>query len=287
MKINPLVINLNPNFEPFGGYSPEFWKFPSGAELGVKIADQYGGLGLGSSITVTARLNSSEEIIKLLMLSDALKRRQPAHMDLFISYLPYARQDRIMVNGESFSLKVMANLINSMGFRKVQIFNPHSNVSSLLINNVEEITDHEFVRCAVYTYEDYVLVSPDFGASKKIYELAKHLYYKGEIVQANKVRDLNTGKIVKLNVSGDVKDKHCVIVDDICSKGGTFIYLADALKKIGAKKVTLIVSHYEDSADKSELFKYLDYIVTTNSFCKSDSDSKFNFRVIPLSSHIL
>lgn len=257
-----ITINLDESFTPFGGYVPNFWKFPAG-EVGVRVDEIP---VKNNEIEIVARLTSSEEIIKLLMLTDAIKQQKPTSIKLFVSYLPYARQDRIMINGEGFSLKVMANLINSQEYSEVKVFDPHSNASGILIDNMVEVKNYKFVSQIINTAGDYTLISPDFGASKKIDDLAKYLNYTKEIIQATKVRDLATGKIVKYSLpESSVVGTNCVIVDDICSKGGTFMMLAAQLKRMWAKSVTLIVSHFEDTADRELLKKDIDLVFTTNS----------------------
>ena len=206
--LTTITINLNKDFTPFGGYIPNFWSFPD-KSIGVKVNEI---LIKKNIVEIVARLNSSEEIIKLLMLTDAVKREKPWMIKLFIPYLPYARQDRLMVNGESFSLKVIANLINSQEYQEVKVFDPHSNMSGALIEKMVEVKNYKFVKQILSSIGDYVLVAPDFGASKKIYDLGKYLNYTGDVVIANKRRDLSTGKILDTQIiGGDIKNKQCVI----------------------------------------------------------------------------
>jgi ribose-phosphate pyrophosphokinase len=273
-----MFVNLNKDFKPFGGVTPNIWEFPSAAEFGVKIDESWFtrvflGNTFNDSITIVARLNSSQEIIKLLLLTDALKKYS-RNIELRVSYLPYGRQDRLCDTGESFSLKIIADLINTQQYTRVEIFDPHSDVTPALINNSIAISNHKFVAKALKDEKNYLLVSPDAGAFKKIFNLACHLNYTDEIVCCNKVRNVTTGKIKKMSVMSDtdLAGRRCIIVDDIISKGGTFVGLAKELKIKGAKQVDLIVSHHENSADKEVLKSELDHIYTTNSFCDISSD---------------
>lgn len=204
------------------------------------------------------------EIIKLALIVDALRRVGCKSMYLKIPYFPAARQDRICNAGEPLSVKVYADLINAMNFDKVTIFDPHSDVTPALINNVVVVDNCKFVRDVFrrinnsFDTANFVdiamLISPDAGSNKKVANVAKDLFkYFGReipVVRADKLRDVATGAIIETTVyADDLTGKHCLIVDDICSKGGTFCALAKALKAKGAEKVYLVVSHYEGTAD--------------------------------------
>jgi ribose-phosphate pyrophosphokinase len=100
-----------------------------------------------------------------------------------------------------------------------------------------------------------------------------------------KCRDWKTGEILGLEVKGnieDIKGKNVLIVDDICSKGGTFYHSAKMLKELGANTVFLYVSHCEDSLYDGELLKtdYVDHIYTTNSHLTRLTDEKITVFII-------
>ena len=157
-------------------------------------------------------------------------------------YVPYARQDRAMVSGDAFSLKVFANILNSLKFDCVEIIDPHSDVTPALIDNVFVIEQH---KCYVLeslggAYD--AIVSPDGGALKKIFKAAKVLNVSF-VIEASKNRDVVTGAITSTSFIGDVSGKKLLIVDDICDGVFTFIKLAEVLKAGGAKQVDLYVTH--------------------------------------------
>lgn len=265
-------INLNMDLPVDTKVDVKLWDFPAG-ESGIRIE----GLNdqLYHSVKINARLQNNGDLIKLFLLTDAARRMGFSNVDLFIPYLPYARQDRVMVEGEPFSLKVITNLLNSQNYRHIDLFDVHSDISTALISNSISIPNHSFVKKVIG--KDYLLCSPDSGSNKKIYQLAKYLNYHQEIVFANKIRDVSDGKIIdtRLDVGGmkidTLRGTRAVIVDDICSRGGTFIALAKKLKEAGVAKVDLIVSHYENTANKP--LEYVDHIYTTNSFCDIESDN--------------
>src|SRR5574343_282394 len=248
----------------------ESFFYPSKIEMGIKIPM------IGDNIVIYAKLDSSYEILKLLFVTEAYKRNGITNISVIIPYLPYARQDRVMSKNESFSLRVIANLLNSQNYTKVYLFDAYSDVSSILINNSVDISNHEFVRTVLNdnNISNSLLVSPDAGAYKKIYKLAEYLGYTDDIIMCNKVRNLSDGSIANINVNtADIGGRDVVIVDDICSRGGTFIGLAKKLRELNCGKIYLIVSHYENSADIKVLKQYIDNIYTTTSIYSSSIDN--------------
>jgi ribose-phosphate pyrophosphokinase len=197
-------------------------------------------------IRIETRLNSSDDFMNLCLAVDALRNMGVKHIEAFIPYIPYARQDRVMVPGEPLSIKVFAKLLNSLDLQKVTVFDAHSDVSVALIDRCINIPNHESVKAFItkLKLENYVLVSPDLGAYKKVDKLARKLGYMGEIATGIKVRDLETGLITKSDVNtSDLSGKACIVVDDICDGGRTFIELAAALKSKNAGELYFIASH--------------------------------------------
>ena len=265
------VVNLDPSFAPFGYQDPLFerFSFPSGCEPHVKIKKIY-----AKKVVITFRIKSSEDLIFLLLATDAIKRQGISDISLFLPFLPFSRQDRVMVSGEPLSVKVVSDLINLQGYSKVTIYDPHSDVSLALINNSFAVNNHKFVSQVLRYKSGYLIVSPDAGAYKKIFKLCEELKYKDEIVLCNKVRDVSNGSIksVSCNIH-DFQGMDLYIVDDICDGGGTFIMLADELKKRNCGKVNLIVSHGIFSKGVDALTN-INQIYTTNSFSDLDSNNR-------------
>ena len=218
-----------------------------GGEEQVKIDMAHapkGGIGF---VDITAKIKNSTDVMALAMLVDACSRLEGLHnhaeFTLHLPYIPYARQDRVMNPGEALSIKVFANIVNSLGFDKVIVDDPHSDVSAALLNNVQ-IRGQEILVAEFHDHlagKDVTIVAPDAGARKKAQKVADRM--RLPLVEAGKVRDLKTNEITGTAIFGDVKDRECVIVDDICDGGRTFIALAQALKENGAKRVILYVTH--------------------------------------------
>lgn len=197
-------------------------------------------------IRIHTRLNSSDDLMNLCLAVDALRRMNVEHIEAFIPYVPYARQDRVMVPGEPLSVKVFASILNSLHLKKVTVFDAHSDVSVALIDQCENTPNYEMVKYFIQNMglADFTLVSPDLGAYKKVDKLAQHIQYKGNIVTGIKIRDLSTGQITKSDVNTeDLKGRPCLVIDDICDGGRTFIELATALKAKHAGDLYFIASH--------------------------------------------
>ena len=216
--------------------------------------------------------DSDEEMFTLSCVVDWVRRRCGTRriLGLYMPYLPNARMDRIKNANENFSLKVFANFINSLKFDDIEVFNVHSNVSEALINNIRSISPETDVERAIRHYNPDVIFFPDEGACKRYADL-KCVKESGlPVIFGIKKRDWKTGNILGLDVImyDDIKDKKVLIVDDICSAGGTFYHSAKTLKDYNnAKDVALYVSHCEDNIQNGELLKtdYISQIYTTDS----------------------
>jgi ribose-phosphate pyrophosphokinase len=210
---------------------------------------------------------------------DALRRMGIKEISVLIPYFPAARQDRVMVAGEPLTVKVYADIINSLQLCKVIVFDPHSEVTPALLNNCEVIGNQQFIENIVsHIGEEVVLISPDGGALKKIYKVSEYLGGV-EVVECSKSRDVKTGKLTGFKVyADDLGGKDCLIVDDICDGGGTFIGLAAALKKKNAGKLYLAVSHGIFSKGFDDLACF-ERIFTTDSFKNIDDDCLTQFKL--------
>lgn len=276
--------------------------FPVGENY-VKIEDLL-GFKLYDSLTIKWVFGGDGEFIQLALLVNAIRAiNKNVKIILDCPYFPGARQDRICEPGEGFGVKVYADLINSLNFESVRVFDPHSDVTGALVENIEIIDNVTFVASSIWNYAESVnekdntghaflqwiknnnnlitLVSPDAGANKKIFKLAKNIPWKDiniEIVRADKIRDTKTGKITGTEVYGDVKNKTLFVIDDIGSKCTTFIKLAEVLKQKKAARIILIVSHYEGTADINKLKESgIDKVYCYNDFGNLDPNDKEKF----------
>jgi ribose-phosphate pyrophosphokinase len=265
-----MILNLDKNFKPKEGEEIQFKSFTfSGGEPHIIINPNF---DMSRSIIVSHRLNSFNDLGLLCLAVDALHRLEAKLETLIIPYFPSARQDRVMVKGEPLSVKVYADIINALNFKKVIVFDAHSEVTLAVLNNCELITNHKFVEKVVQEIgNNVILISPDGGALKKIYKVSEFLGGI-EVIECSKSRDVKTGKLTGFKVyADDLQGKDCLIVDDICDGGGTFIGLAEELRNKNAGKLYLAISHGIFSSGFNDL-NCFERIFTTDSFKNMESD---------------
>ena len=191
---------------------------------------------------------------------------------LWMPYIPHARQDRVKNPEDVFTLKYFCEVINSLNFDEVYVRDPHSNVSLALLDRV--ICDNMgfwFNKCLQrIDCSNLALFFPDEGAMKRYAsEFVDYPYAFGV-----KKRDWKGGKIQSLEIIGaeNIKDKNVLIIDDICSYGGTFYYSAKALKEAGAKDIDLYVTHLEANVLEGDMYSngLVNRIFTTPSLTLAD-----------------
>ena len=229
------------------------------------------------TVSITSRLNSFRDLEVIIAANQALREfSYVENVKLNVPYFLGARSDRKFEAGTSNYLKtVICPIINSQNFSRVTVLDPHSDVLEACLNNYHKHDNHRLVKDALSKIDNrdgaqdrICLVSPDAGAYKKIFDVAKKFNIEN-IITATKVRDIRSGNIIRteiptLNQHDDLK---YVIIDDICDGGRTFIELAKAIK--GSRptaKVYLVVTHGIFSAGFGELNQYFEGIYTTNSY---------------------
>ncbi|TXD53687.1 MULTISPECIES: phosphoribosyltransferase family protein [unclassified Polaribacter] len=227
---------------------------------------------------VKMRGNTYEDLFKAAAIKeawDAILENKNKLATLTIYCLIGQRSDRRFHENESFDLKVISKFINSMNFDVVKILHPHSSVSLALIDNSSEINSFEYVQKAFHKIRNPVLISPDAGAYKTTHEMAEKL--NADIIPSNKVRIKG---VPQIKIQGDVKNKVCLLVDDLADGGRTFKLLAEELKKQGANKVFLYVTHAQFNYGFEELKKSIEHIFCTNSYKDIQDDFVTQYRVI-------
>ena len=227
------------------------------------------------------RITSYEDIFILKSISDVYKHNRWYLPNVFIPCLFGQQSDRRFNENESFDLKNIAEVINSCKFPRIEILDPHSDISLALINNSIARLPIGYIRLAVtdignITGDNPVLISPDAGAYKKVFKFAQELNFP--LVPANKYRD-RQGNIT-LEVSGNVKGLNCLICDDIAVGARTFVELGKKLKELGANKVFLYVSHGHFTKGFGELRDNVDHVYCTNSVKDIVDDFVTQYKVI-------
>lgn len=224
----------------------EFHGF-SGGERNVKInMEHVDTLARAEHVYVEAHIRSSDDFMDLVLVTDALREIRAlkfAKFCLAIPYVPYARQDRVMNAGEAHGIRAFSRLLNSLKYDEVVISDPHSDVTTALIDNVVVLEQAQVVASILHPSNFDILVAPDAGAIKKTNKLAK-LWGKSEVGVGSKNRDLLTGAITGTSYNGpSVSGKRVIMVDDIGDGLRTFLELGKVLKAQGASEVSLYVTH--------------------------------------------
>lgn len=248
-------------------------RFPDGQQTIDIIEESHFSL-LHQVVEIRSRLNSFRDLELIICANQALRNEKVSAVFLYVPYFLGARSDRkFQYGGVNYLKQVICPIINSQNFDRVSVMDPHSDVLEACLNNFHKYDNFALVDDALsYLIKDgeedkIVLVSPDAGAYKKVYDVARHFNIE-KIITATKVRDLKTGNILRTEIPtlDQHKDLMYVIVDDICDGGRTFIELAKAIKNgRPSAKVYLIVTHGIFSAGYEELGKHFEMIFTTNS----------------------
>lgn len=228
------------------------------------------------------KYENDAELFTLICLVKHVKNNFPdTEVSLYMYFVPHSRMDRVKADTEVFTLKYFAEVINSLGFKKVFVLDPHSNVTTGLIDHVVNLSPEMFIGMAIEDIDGLPYVYfPDEGAYKRYGDLDT---FKGmSVLIGHKVRDWSTGKIQGLKITdrngmgyseGYFDGESVLMIDDIISYGGTMAYSADELKKLGFDHVYAYATHTENSIQDPEksMFKdrldrgVIDKLYTTDS----------------------
>jgi ribose-phosphate pyrophosphokinase len=225
---------------------------------------------------IDARVTCSEDFMRLLVLTDAVRRQNPREIHLFIPYFPGARQDRAQ-RGEALTAKVYADIINAQKYDSVTVVDPHSDVVPALVERCHVIP----MAAAGFDFfspdEEAIagLICPDAGAEKRTHALAKAIGCD-RIVFGRKHRDVSTGELNGFSIDPLQPNDggRWVIADDICDGGRTFIGIAEALAETGTypDRLDLWVTHGIFSHGTEKIKNTFYRIGTTDSFGGDGSD---------------
>lgn len=272
----------------------EISKFPDGQQqvtLLLNPVDLEGASEWGTSnkakfnkVVIKSRLNNFADLELIACAVASLKELGIKEIHLYVPYIMGARSDRKFVEGSNNYLKdIICPILNSFKLKSITCIDPHSDCLEMGLHNFRKETNKTLVQYALrnlygYTHgtspgilnNKFVLVSPDAGASKKIYKLAELINYKGEVLTCSKHRD-SEGKLTLTQVPYRIDHfaKDLIIIDDICDGGGTFINIAKEIKKLQPErtgKLYLIITHGIFSKGFAELNQYFDGIYCTNSY---------------------
>lgn len=257
------------------GKQIELGHFPDGTLL---IKSDIKELTKGKDdVTVKWNYENNEELVALYFLTNHIKSSGCKDIILDMPYIPNARQDRVKNDEDVFTLKYFAQMLNSLGFSEVRVLDAHSNVSLALIDNVRLVSPKEYIYKVIdkikgENSENPLMFYPDEGAGKRYSGMIPLPYCFGI-----KNRDWSTGQIKGLSVAGEsdrIKGSDVLIVDDICSFGGTFYFSAQKLAELGARNIYLFVSHCEKSILNGKLIdcELVKKIYTTDSIYNCENE---------------
>ncbi len=252
-------MKIQVSFGPYIGYTP--FTFPDGQRHITLDADVS-----NSEVQITTSLTCADDLFDLLLVNDILTHNKNT-VHLRIEYLLGARMDARINDRQPFTMQVVSRIINIAGFKSVTVLDPHSRTSLAMLHGamppVYPMT--EFLTALKdFTPEDTVIIQPDFGAQERVRKMASGMGFR--IIECSKERDSASGKLFnpKILKPALVESMRCLIVDDICDGGATFVALARKLREAGARDVSLFVTHGIFS--KGRDLEGIDKIYSTDSF---------------------
>jgi len=189
---------------------------------------------------------ANDNLMELLIIADALRRSSAARITAVIPYFGYARQDRRTKARTPISAKLVANLLAEAGIERVLTLDLHATqiqgffdipVDNLYAAPIFALDIQHHFRGAM---NDLMVVSPDVGGVARARELATRIGAPLSIVDKRREK---AGEVAGMTVIGDVRDKKCIIIDDICDTAGTLCKAAEVLMESGATEVHSYITH--------------------------------------------
>lgn len=215
-------------------------KFADG-EVAITINETVRGHSVFVIQSTSAPVN--DNYMELLIMIDALKRASAKEINIIMPYYGYSRQDRKAAPRQPISAKLMADLLQAAGADRIMCLDLHA----AQIQGFFNIPIDNFLAFPIFAeyfigknLEDIVVVSPDHGGTTRARKLAVVLEAPIAIVDKRRPKP-NSAEI--MNIIGDIKDKNCIIIDDMIDTAGTISIVISALKEKGAKEVYACCSH--------------------------------------------
>ena len=216
-------------------------KFSDG-EIYVEINENIRGNSI--FVVQSSSHSANDNLMELLICIDALRRSSAKSITAVIPYFGYARQDRKVVPRTAISAKLVSNLITNAGANRVLTLDLHAGQ----IQGFFDIPVDNLFSTPIFAKDikkniktnNLICVSPDIGGVERARSLGRRI--NASIAIVDKRRPV-PGKSEVMNIVGNVKNKICVIVDDIIDSGGTIVNAAKALKDKGAKDVYAYITH--------------------------------------------
>ncbi|MBD5381984.1 hypothetical protein [Clavibacter sp.] len=215
-------------------------------------------------VDVKCRITNANDLFILMQLSDILKRQEVRILTLTIYYLMGMRCDRVFEINRPFTLKIVADVINSLDIvKKVVVIEPHSSRSHNMIKCSFPISMTKRIADELFSADNkFLFVAPDKGAFERYGESIPCA------VICSKVRDAATGKLLDFKAEAAILVKDCdlLVIDDLCDGGGTFVGLAPKLRELEPKSLSLAVTHAVQLDGIKRVAEVYDKVYITNTY---------------------
>lgn len=209
---------------------------------------------------------ANDNLMELLILTDALRRSSARRITAVIPYFGYARQDRKSAPRTPISAKLVSNLITEAGANRVLTLDLHaSQIQGFFDIPTDNLTAAPVMVRDIkdnYDVKNVMIVSPDVGGVVRARNVASRIGANLAIVDKRRPR---AGVSEVMNIIGDVSGQSCILIDDIVDSGGTLVNAAEALLKAGAKQVSAYITHgvlSEGAAERIAASKLKELVVT-------------------------
>src|ERR1700754_1964631 len=256
------------------------------ADMEIFVEIQENVRGSDVFIIQSTSFPANDNLMELLIITDALRRSSARRITAVIPYFGYARQDRRSGSRTPISAKLVANLITHAGVDRVMTLDLHAGqiqgffdiptdnlfAAPLMVRDIRERFDLSKV----------MVVSPDVGGVARARGLAKRINTPLAIVDKRRER---AGESEVMNVIGEVAGFTCILIDDIVDSGGTLVNAADALIAHGAKDVYAYITHGVLSGGAAARISSskLKELVITDSILRTDAVRNApNIRMLPI-----
>ena len=216
----------------------------SDGEISVDIGETVRGADVFVVQSTSSPVNNN--LMELLIMIDAFKRASAGRITVVMPYYGYARQDRKAKSRDPITAKLVADLLTAAGAHRVLTMDLHAaqiqGYFNIPVDHLlgSPILANYFVDKGFDDEDDVVVVSPDLGSVTRARKFADRLHAPIAIIDKRRPK-ANVSEI--MNIIGDIKDKRCILIDDMIDTAGTIANAANALKELGAKNVYACCTH--------------------------------------------
>jgi ribose-phosphate pyrophosphokinase len=188
---------------------------------------------------------ANNNLMELIVMADALRRASANKITAVVPYFGYARQDRRVRSARvPITAKVVADMISKVGISRILTVDLHADqIQGFFYMPVDNVYASPVVieDIRAKKYPNMMVVSPDVGGVMRARAIAKRLDDSDLAIIDKRRPQPNTSEV--MHIIGDVRDRNCIIVDDIVDTAGTLCQAANALKKNGALSVNAYATH--------------------------------------------